>query len=50
MDKCTGEYARQNEAVPVQPVLARIKVRPEEEPELRSSIRNTDLPSSHNIL
>ena len=28
MEKCTDAYARQNGAVPIQPVLARIKVRP----------------------
>ena len=28
MEKCTDAYARENGAVPIQPVLARIKVRP----------------------
>ena len=28
ISKCTDRYARENTAVPIQPVLARIKVRP----------------------
>ena len=29
LSKCTDRYARENNAVPIQPVLARIKVTPE---------------------